>query len=177
MILLIGITLITKKIEIIPAIFNFSIGIIWGVALAFILPGIVHIWVILFGGKEKYFNTFKPIVYGMIIWVTYSFILFVLSIVFPIDQSILQGFENLQDSESLKQSFSKFFSDRNVIINILISLVGIIHVSIFSIKSVSKFQKISKLKAFWAIVLAAVVIIILIILLQLQQNVSQIPVT
>ncbi|MCK4670483.1 MAG: YIP1 family protein [Nanoarchaeota archaeon] len=43
--------------------FMFIIGIIIAIALSFVIAGILHVWILIFGGKNKYSETYKLYVY------------------------------------------------------------------------------------------------------------------
>lgn len=141
----------------------FIFGIIFGLIIAVILPfisaALTHIGILMVGGKQGFFNTFKPMTYALTITVVYniisSFVSFFLNLAYPIDPSILQ-----------KTIFS--FHDMplpNILVGIIILLLSIIHATYAEIIGISKFQKISKLKAFFGAIIIPLIIVIFVMLL------------
>ena len=124
----------------------------------FIVAFIIHISVLIFGGRQGYFNTFKPITYATAIGVIYSVVGAVISgigyLVSPIG--------NITDITSLAQI------QQPMVIAILAGLVGLasmIHMLIASVMGVMFYQKMTKVRAILAVVVIPTGISVLIIIL------------
>jgi len=152
---------------------NFVYSIIFAVVVVFAFSGIIHIGVLIFKGREKYFNTYKPVIYMIILGIIYSFIILICSLIFPFTPIQADLMQQALNTAGVKQIWLAFISQPGAIINTILQLITLIHLVAFAVMGISKFQKISKLKAFGAVVLPFIVIIalwIMFILLYLAAN-------
>ena len=138
------------------------LGVIFSIALSFVLPfiaaGLTHLGVLIVGGAQGFFNTFKPITYAMIISAIYniisSVISFFLNTAYPISPSVLE-----------QATFA--FRDipvQHTVAAIIIGLISLVHVIYAEITGISKFQKMSKMRAFVASVIIPLVMVIVAVL-------------
>ena len=147
-----------------PAMENLGLlsilGIIFGIIFAFILPFIsailTHIGVLIVGGRQGLFNTFKPVTYALVISVVYnifsSIASFFLNFIYPIDTNILQ-----------KTMFSFHdFPIPHIVLGAVIGISSFIHTIYAEVIGISKFQKMSKLRAFFGVILIPLAIILFI---------------
>ena len=125
------------------------IGLLAAVILAFISPFIgsflSHLGILLFGGREGFFNTFKAISYSMIILIGYNLV-----------SSIIVSAILLLNPDKLTAS--------NHVGNIF-SSIGWAHVVVVGTIGVSMYHSISKAKAFFGIILVPLVLILILTLL------------
>lgn len=148
-------------------IISFIIGLGMAFAITFIISFIVHLGVLIFRGKQGYFNTYKPVAYSLAIGVIYGIIsiiiLGMLGLVIPI--------EEITDPAQIYVSKGFIIS---MITYGVIMLISIIHVLYAQVISLSKFQKISRLRAFSSIILIPLIILIILaaILIYAYQNAS-----
>lgn len=152
-------------------IMGFIGSAIFYLVLPFIVALVVHLGVLIFGGRQGFFNTFKPMTYSLMIGIIYSFIslviIFILQFIIPIDPNLItsmQNSQNVQDPKIIIDLIKQYFSQPLVIIGIIISIISMIHQFVFEVKGISKFQKISKIKAFLALILIPLTILVLIFL-------------
>lgn len=119
------------------------------IIFAFIYPFIIafftHIGVWIFGGRQGFFNTFKPATYASVIGITYYFIIIVIN-------SIIDLFLS-STSQGGAIAYIIFIS--------IIVLISIIHSVFAEVIGISKFQKISRLRAFFGAVLIPLVLTII----------------
>ncbi|MFH1710947.1 MAG: YIP1 family protein [Nanoarchaeota archaeon] len=134
------------------------------IGLAFLVPfviaGIVHLGVLIFRGKQGYYNTYKPIAYSLAIVAVYSIISTIVSAIL----SIINPVNNLSTTDPLL-----LLQNPNVIavmaVTFTILIISLIHSLIVQVIGISKFQKISRLKAFAAIILVTLVLVIIVVLI------------
>lgn len=146
-------------------IFNTVTILITNIGLAFLIPfvaaGITHLGVLIFRGRQKYFNTYKPVAYTLAIASVYSIlssvINFIVTLASPVDITALSA-----NPELMLQNQTVIIS---LIVFLVIFLISFIHVLIAQVIGISKFQKISKLRAFFAVILIPLIILILAIIL------------
>jgi len=133
-------------------LFNLVTGIIFSFALPFVYGGVIHLGVLIFGGKQAYFNTYKAVTYGSVIGLLYNLLI-----------SPLGGFLSLQTLST--QNFVLLLSSPAFIFLIALFLVQLVHSLYFFTIGLSKFQKISKARAFLSAIIVPAVLIILVGLL------------
>ena len=162
-----------------PAITDILLGFISTVIAAlifpFVLAGIVHLGVLAFKGKKRFFETYKTAVYTLVIMSVYSIIMVILQLIswliWPYDTSILQQIQTTQDPDLIASLALAFLSQPGAKITIVIyavmSVISIIHGFIFYIKGIKKFQEISHGKAALAIILPIVILLVLVVLVAL----------
>lgn len=152
------------------------VGVVFYSILApFFIAGIIHIFVLIFGGKEGFFNTFKPVTYSLVIMLIYSFIILILTtaihFAMPYDLGAMQNIQSISDPNAQYLAYQEFIKQPGAITTIIVSavfvLISIIHMFIFLIKGLNKFQRISRLKASAVIILGLIVGIVLLVILSL----------
>lgn len=116
------------------------IGVIIG---AFIGAFVVHIGILILGGRQGFFNTFKPLTYTSIVAFSYSIILIIVN-------GILSLLVTLP---------SKGIAITNIVIIVIIFISSMIHTTIVEVIGISKFQNISKLRAFFGAVFLPIMVI------------------
>ena len=141
------------------------LGFVWivvsSIVQPFIFGGIIHLGVLIFRGKEKYFDTFKIATYSLAIWTLYSFILLILAsiirILLPFNASMLEQIATIEDPELMMQIYSQFFAQPGALLSVIVSAIiiiaAMIHQLVFLIKGISKYQQLSKIKAAGAVIL------------------------
>jgi hypothetical protein len=147
-------------------------SVIYSVIQPFIFGGIIHIGVLIFRGKEKYFETFKVLTYALVIGILYSFILLILAsiikIVLPFNAAMLTQIATVEDPELMMSLYSQFFAQPGALLSIIVSVIimiaSMIHQLIFLIKGISKYQQLSRMKAAGAVILPVLVVLIIAIL-------------
>ena len=161
-----SITLLIVQNNLKLAIFaSLILGAAVSIGLAFLVPfviaGIIHLGVLIFRGKQGYYNTYKPIAYSLVITVIYTVISTIVSLIL----NLIHPITNTADLTNP----ALLLQDKNVILMLAIYLtilvLSLIHSLIFQAIGVSKFQKISKLRAFFAIILTVIIVIIIAILI------------
>lgn len=147
--------------------------ILLSIACPFIISGVTHLGVILFKGKEKFFNTFKPVTYALMISLIYSFIIIILftiiKLTMPFNTTMLTTIQPDSDPALVAQIYSDFFAQKGAIISIIVTIILFvimtIHELFFMIKGIGKFQKLSKIKAGLAIIIPWVILLVIFVLL------------
>lgn len=121
------------------------------IILVFLSAGVIHLGVLIFKGKQKFFNTFKPVSYALVILVVYMYLSLLAFAIVP--YSFLDATAVAEAGvDELKQMYNEFLAQPGVIINLIIMVVSLIHFFVFSVKGIAKFQKISKGRAFASII-------------------------
>ena len=110
----------------------------------FISSGINHLGVMIFGGKNGFFNTFKPTTYAMGISSLYGIISFVIF--------------------SISGLISPLSSIIGTILNIVIIIIGAIHAIYAQVIGISKFQNMSGGRAFLGIIIISLILFVLLII-------------
>src|SRR3989344_8467223 len=150
-------------------ILGFVNGIVFSVIAPFILAGITHLVLKIFKAKGGFFNTYKPVVYALMIAIIYGFIMLIVGLIIqftiPIDSSMLQIIKTVQDQNTVIQAYHAYIKQPGAIILLIINLIAVIHVFVFSVIGIMKFQKIQKVKAIFAVILAWIIIFTLLVLL------------
>jgi len=134
-------------------LFSFIIMIL-SITFSFIMPffssGITHLGVLMFGGKQPFFNTFKTITYSMFLAAVYNFVSL---IIIEILNIILNPtFETITDMMP------------QLIVAGIIGLIGLVHVFYTEIIGLGIYQQLTKLKAFFAIIIIPLAILLFIVL-------------
>ncbi len=135
-------------------------GLIFSVGFAFAIPfigaGINHLGVMIVGGKNKFFNTFKPSTYAMVISVVYgvaaAVLYLILDFINPIDYAALEA-------GTMTWQNIPFF---NIVVMIIIAVVSFIHVLYAEVVGISKFQNMSKGKALLAVLIIPLILFVVI---------------
>jgi len=149
----------------ISLIFDSVISIGLAFLVPFVMAGIIHLGVLIFRGKQGYYNTYKPVAYSLVIVAVYSIISTVLtsilSIIYPTSQLPSMTADSTAYFQTLLQD-SNFVLLLAVAFTILV--ISFIHSLIVQVVGISKFQKISKLKSFLSVIIVSIIIIILTII-------------
>ncbi len=150
-------------------VLGFVNGIVFSVIAPFILAGITHIILKMFKAKEGFFNTYKPIVYALIIAIIYGFIMLIMGLIIqftiPIDSSMFQTITTVQDQNTVIQMYKDYIKQPGAVILLIINIIAVIHIFAFSVMGIMKFQKVQKIKAIFAVLLAWIIIFALLVLL------------
>jgi len=157
---ILGIQNTLTVLGVIGLITNAAVSIGLSFLVPFILAGIIHLGVMVFRGKQRFYNTYKPMTYSLAIVAIYSIISTVISTIL----SIINPVNNLSTTDPLL-----ILQNPNVIavmaVSFTILTISLIHSLIVQVIGISKFQKISKLRAFLAIVLVMIILAIIVILI------------
>lgn len=164
-----------------PTWANLLMGFVTTVIAALVVPfvgaGIIHLGVLAFRGKKRFYETYKVGIYTFILMSVYSLILLIVQLIawfiLPYDMSILQQLQTIQDPAIASSLALAFLSQRGaklaIAIYAIVNIIAIVHGFIFYITGLSKYHEIKRWKAALAIilpllVLAALIVIILLIL-------------
>lgn len=132
-------------------VFSLIIFVVVGVIAALIGPfigaGLSHLGVMWLGGKQGYYNTFKPLIYGGVLSMSYSLVVMVLNIL-----GVLLGPIGII-----------IFS----LIGAFVSLGGGIHALYVQSTGVAMYHKIGKWRAFFGIILIPLILVVVIFFLAL----------
>ena len=128
-------------------ILNLLSGLIFSFVTPFIFAGIIHLGVLIFGGKQGYFNTYKPSTYGAVLGMPYGIITSILSAAL-----ILRvGSSQITDA----------YTSPEYIGLMIVFIIQIIHVFYFEIAALAKYQKMTKMKAFLALIIIPLALLVL----------------
>jgi hypothetical protein len=134
------------------------LGIVTAIVFSFVSPfiasGIIHLGVIIFKGKNGFFNTFKPVTYAMTIGVAYTLISSVIT-------GVYSWFKPITDIDVSNVALAAQDSAFITVISIVIGLASLVHVLIAHVKGISFYQGMTTMKAFLATVLVPFVLFIL----------------
>ncbi|MBI2628483.1 YIP1 family protein [Candidatus Pacearchaeota archaeon] len=151
------------------AVLGFVNGVVFSVIAPFILAGMTHAILKIFKAKEGFLNTYKPIVYALMIAIIYGFIMLIVGLIIqftiPIDSSMFQAITTVQDQNTVIQAYKDYISQPGAIILLIINLIAVIHIFVFSVMGIMKFQKMQRIKAGFAVILAWIIIFALLVLL------------
>lgn len=115
---------------------------------AFITPfvnsAIIHLGILVFGGRQGYLATLKPVSYSFVIRAFYGIIAMVLSL------GIFLFMENMVVTIAIS------------ILLVILALASLIHYLVFLIKGISQLQNITKLRAFLGIIFVPLAVILLV---------------
>ena len=155
------------------SLLGFVLIVVSSIVQPFIFGGIIHLGVLIFKGKEKYFDTFKVATYSLVIWTLYYFILLILDsiirIALPFNASMLTQIATIEDPELVMELYLQFFAQPGALLSLIVSVVimiaAIIHQLVFLIKGISKYQQLPKIKAAGAVILPIIVAFIIAMLI------------
>ena len=167
----VGIENLSLSLFVFQMIFVVFYGIIFSFATPFVSSAIIHLGVLIFRGKEGFFNTFKPITYSGIIPLIYSIILaIVLAPIFIILlPGIIDGFASVLAqyptgaipegaiSQDLASQLAVLIVV-SVIAGFIIGLLSFIHMLYAAVVGISHYQKLSKVKAFFSIIIVPILL-------------------
>jgi hypothetical protein len=134
------------------SIFSFGIAFISPFAFA----TLAHLGVLIFGGKQKFFNTYKPLTYALSISALYNIIYLIVLWPASIINSTYTDFSTFSP-ETIWQN-TGFMSI--IIIYSVITLISVINMIYTGTIGLSKFQKISKLRAFFSMIIIPLILTI-----------------
>lgn len=144
--------------SIVYLVLNSILSLGFAFALPFVYTAIVHLGILIFRGKQGFFNTYKPVTYAATIGIVYNLITIIIAgFVGIINSPDIQNLASMTP-EMLWQNTG--FSTLMIIYGIIM-IFSLIHMLYAGIISISKFQKMSKLKAFFSIILIPLIIMIL----------------
>lgn len=134
-------------------IFSALLGFGFAFATPFISAGIIHLGVLIFRGKQGFFNTFKPIAYGMVINSVYMIVL-----------GVISGIIGIVSPQPPVTNYSEIFANKTLLFSFLVtslfSIVALIHVLYENILGIAKYQKMTKGKAFLSMLIIGLIILI-----------------
>jgi len=150
-----------QGVALVTGVVQFFLALIFGIGLAFAVPYIVsviaHLGVLIFRGKQGYFNTYKPAVYSSAVSQVYAAIVAFVGLVFTL--LFFKGAFDIQNIVWNAQSIVY------VSLIIAIEVISFIHVLCIQVIGISKYQKMSKLRAFFSAVIIPGILIIIIALI------------
>ena len=119
--------------------------------IPFIFSGITHLGVLIFGGKNGFFKTFKPATYAIIIGSIYGILISVVSYFLHLINPIVSiTVDQLPSSRDMPLINSYVLS--------LIGLISLIHILYTEVGGVSKFQGMTKGKALLSVILIPLIL-------------------
>jgi len=126
--------------------------LIVGSVFAFVIPyagsAIIHLTVWLFGGRQGYFNTFKPVTYGFVLYLVYDLLSTVVTGILQLIQPIIPGIP-------YTQGYATFL----IILSGVFLLVGLIFSLYTQVIGVKVYQKLSTVRAFFGVTLIPLILI------------------
>jgi len=166
-----------QGISITTFILSLLSGIIFQLLMALVVPfiaaGIIHLGVLMFGGKQGFYNTFKPATYSEVITRVYGILMIIISLIFTI-MLVSSGthFPTLSEKPTTEEvntymgaALSNPLIVANLILSGIIMLISVIHSFIATVIGVAKFQKLKKGKACWAVAIIPLIIMLLLFLM------------
>jgi len=157
------ITFIVRNSITLINIINTLTSSVANIGIAFIIPfavaGIVHLGVLIFKGKQGFFNTYKPITYAVSIGIFYNMLISIIGGIIAIFNSqYIDSISQIASPELLWQN-SGFVT--LMIVYGIIMLISLAHILCAGTIGLSKYQKVSRAKAFLSIILILLAIIII----------------
>lgn len=144
----------TAVVLVFAAIVSFLLLVGFAFAMPFISAAFAHLGVLVFGGKEGFFNTFKPVVYGSVIGLLYgllsSLLQLILSPLFPIPAN-----------PQTPQEVFRALLNPVLWTSLFIGFVSLVHVLIVQTRGLAKFQKMGYGRAFLSLIFVPLVLIVL----------------
>jgi len=131
---------------VITASLSLFISVALGFALPFIAAGLSHLGLLMFGARQGFFNTFKPMTYTGLIYIVYM-----------IPATIIGAVVGIV---GIYSEVSIFVMPIFAFLNYGIMILAIIHVLIVDTIGVAKFQQISYVRSFFGIVLIPFILLI-----------------
>jgi len=138
-------------VSLVFTIFLAILSVGFAFATPFVASAVAHLGILVFRGRQGYFNTYKPISFSTAIGEIYQIIIVLFSVV------VFFIFGNLA-LESMG-SFGSFWIISAIYF--VLFLISVFHVLYAEIIGVSKYQKISKLRAFLGIIFVPLILLIL----------------
>lgn len=157
-----------KQLTIPPILYNILISII-NIGIAFLIPfiltAITHLGVLIFRGKQKYFNTYKAVAYTPAIVLIYSLLSTIIYVIVNFIHPITLADTSQMTAEAAVQIFQdKSFLSLMVFTTVLL-FASLIHSLLIQVIGISKFQKMSKLRAFLSAVIIPLILFIVYIII------------
>lgn len=138
---------------------SFMMVVVMAFAGPFIVAGITHLGVLLLGGKQGFFNTFKPMTYAGIVYAMYSLLGSLIgAAMFMIQPPDMQMLTQL----ILEEGFGAYTRQAlpYLIPGAIILIINVIHVTVNETIGLSHFQKMSKVRAFVAVFVLPIVFLL-----------------
>jgi hypothetical protein len=134
------------------AIMFYLIGVMFAVGISFAIPfvnaGIIHLGVLVYGGRKGYYNTFKPTGYALIVGSIYG----ILSLLITDILAIVQPIKPEVPATITLASIIGMIPTSYLITFAVISVISLIHVIVTEATGISKYHEIPK----WRAVLASI---------------------
>src|SRR3989344_7000589 len=135
---------------------EFAIGILYAFAVPYVGSALMHAGVWIFEVRQGYFNTFKPVTYGFVLYLIYNLFSVLTTGIMQLVKPIYPGTPYSQTHATVIVVIAGLFALTGSIIALSTQTIG-----------ASLYQKISKGKAFLGIILIPLISIIVIYLLVL----------
>lgn len=150
----------TLAVTIVSTLFGALLGIILAFFTPFIAAAIIHLGVLVFRGKQGFFNTYKPITYSSSISQIYKILTSIIGIPLVFLLPVID-YNSITPEQLIQLLATSKIGLTMVMIVFLISFISFIHSITASVIGVSKFQKISKWKAFFSIMFIPILILLI----------------
>jgi len=136
--------------------------------IPFILTVIYHLGILILGGKQGFYNTFKPATYVMVIGIVYNIVTWLVGVILTLTTSLAID-DILEMSKGGAVEFAAMPGPMQImsIIASIVGLVSLIHTLIVLVKGVKKFQNMSTGRALIGIILIPIVLGIVVAILGL----------
>ena len=162
LVLMQGIALVSGNIVILQALKGFAYGLMGIIILLFLFTVLLHFFLIIVGQKVTIFNSYKTTIYVLILWVFYSILILIASLIVPFDgqglQTVLTGAQGY--SEVISLIFSFLLANPISLLWLIVSLAVYIHIFVFGVKALKVFQKATTAKAVFGILVTGIALFI-----------------
>ena len=141
--------------------FTFLLGIAFSFAMPFIIGAIVHLGILVFGGRQGFHATFRVVVRAAVVGVAYALItnlILALSGGYAVAQEMT--FQTIQDVIAYFQLFAPY-----IIISFVIGLISLAHRLYIDVLGLSVTQKLSKWRAFFGVIFIPLILILIAVVL------------
>lgn len=155
----------TNIASIILGFINLSLNFVF---LIFAIPALIYLGVLILKGNRDFFYTFRATSYMVIIFYLYLYVALFFLIVLPINLTPLNELEATFNSglitdiseDFIYEKLIEFFTQTGVIVNLLISLIALIHAFIILVIGLSETQKFTKLRSFFLVCLSILIFVV-----------------
>jgi hypothetical protein len=173
MVLFLIISTLAESLNFAQLILLFIDMVIGFIFVLFAIPAVLYLGVAVLKGKKSFLSIFRASSYMIMIFYIYLYITMFFSIVAPVDMSAINEINEIANGASqlpveyqnqlVQENLVAFLSQPGAIINLILSIIALIHSLIILIIGISQTQNFSKVRAFFSIAISLSVFILLLV--------------
>ncbi len=152
--------IITANPDILLEVLTLIFSMMFMFVMPFVVAGMVHLGVLIFKGKQGYYNSFKPIAYGMMIGMVYGLFTGIIFLVWNVIAPMPAQFPL-----NSPLSFFSFNVVMRLIFGFIVGIISLVHTLYAETVGIALYQKMTNLRAFFSVILIPVILLVLLLVI------------